>query len=284
MTIASLPLKSFIWSVRREAWEHRIVLWAPPGVAVLVLVGYLAGMPFGIYAGLIDPARQYATFALACNAATFLCMITGLAAALFYCLEALHGERRDHSILFWKSLPVSDLETVAAKLCVPTVVLPVIVFISAMLLWAAILLTTTAILAVGGHAVGALWHAGAFPVHPSCLVYALIVTALWYLPVYCALLLVSVWAKHAPILWAGLPLLLVAAVDQVVFRSGRVSGFYLYRLIGWYHEALRLDAAGMPVARDTGHFFACPGLWLGLGIAALLFAACVWLRRRARPI
>jgi ABC-2 type transport system permease protein len=284
MTIASQPLRSFAWSVRREIWEHRIVLLAPPGVAVLVLAGYLAGMPFGIYAGLVDPARQSATFAWAYNVGCFLTMITGLAAALFYCLEALHGERRDHSILFWKSLPVSDLETVAAKLCIPTVVLPVIVFTSATVLSAALLVATTAILAVGGHVVWALWSAGAFAVHPSCLAYALIVTALWYLPVYCALLLVSVSAKHAPFLWAALPLLLVAAVDRLVFRSGRVSGFYLYRLLGWYHEALHLNAAGLPVARDTGHFLACPNLWLGLGVAALLFAACVGLRRRSRPI
>jgi ABC-2 type transport system permease protein len=278
------PLKSFVWSVRREIWEHRIVLTTPPGVAALVLLGYLGGMPFGIHAGLADPLRQLGTIVMAYNVGCFLCMVGGLAAALFYCLEALHGERRDRSILFWKSLPVSDCQTVLAKLAVPVVVLPAIVFVAVAVLWLAILVATTAILGVTGLAVAPLWSAGAFAVQLSWLAYALGVTALWYLPVYCALLLVSVWAKHAPFLWASLPLALIAAVDALVFRSGQVKVFYLYRLFGWYDEALRLNAAHLPVGRDPAKLFASPGLWLGLAVAAVLLAAAVRLRRRSGPI
>jgi len=183
------PLKTFVWSVRREIWEHRIVLAAPLGVAVLVLAAYLGVLPFGLHAALADPARQHATFALVINAATFFCMIAALAAALFYCLEALHGERRDRAILFFKALPVSDAVTVAAKLCVPVLVLPAIVFAGALALYGAILGTTSVILAIGGHAAAPLWSGFAVP--PSCLVYALAVATLWYLPLYCALLVVS---------------------------------------------------------------------------------------------
>ena len=276
------PLKSFIWSVRREIWEHRIVLAAPLGVAGLVLIGYLAILPFGLQAALADPAHRRATLALVINAATFICMIAALAAALFYCVEALHGERRDRAILFFKALPVSDTMTVTAKLCVPVLVLPVIVFAGTMALFGAILVTTSVILAIGGHAVAPLWSGFAVP--PSCLVYALTIATLWYLPLYGALLVVSAAAKHAPVLWAGLPLLLLAALDRLVVHSGRVEAFYRYRLFGWMDEALRFSAAGQPVGRTFERFLTSPGLWLGLGFAVLALAAAGHLRRRATPL
>jgi hypothetical protein len=276
-------IDGFVWLVRREFWEHRLVLVAPFGVATLELVGYLGGMPFGIYGALADPARQRASLALASNAGCFFIMVTGLVAALFYCLEALHGERRERSILFFKSLPVSDLATVAAKLAVPLIVLPAIVFAAFAVLWPAALVVTTAVLAATGHAVAWLWTS-AFPLPLSCLIYALGITALWYLPLYCALLLISVGAKHAPFLWAALPLILIAALDRLVIHSGQVQAFYFYRLFGWLHEALRVNAAGMPVARLPGQFFTSPGLWLGVLAASLFFTAAVQLRRRSTPI
>lgn len=278
--IASWPI---VWLVRREIWEHRLVLMAPFGVAILELVGYLGGMPFGIYGALADPARQHAALALAANAGCFFVMVTGFAAALFYCIEALHGERRDRSILFFKSLPASDLTTVAAKLAIPLIVLPAIVFTAFALLWPTVLVATTALLGATGHSVAWLWS-GVPSLTLSCLVYALAVTALWYLPLYCVLLLVSVSAKRAPFLWAALPLILAAALDRLVLHTGQVEAFYSYRLYGWFHEALRTNAAGMPVERLPGQFFASPGLWLGFLAAGLCFTATVWLRRRATPI
>ena len=119
---------------------------------------------------------------------------------------------------------------------------------------------------------------------PSCLLYALTIATLWYLPLYGALLVVSAAAKHAPFLWAGLPLLLLAAADRLVVHSGRVEAFYRYRLFGWMDEALRFSAAGQPVGRTIERFLTSPGLWLGLGFAVLAFAAAVRLRRRATPI
>ena len=46
-------------------------------------------------------------------------MLTAMVVGLFYCLDALNGERRDRSILFWKSLPVSDTTAVLAKASIP---------------------------------------------------------------------------------------------------------------------------------------------------------------------
>ncbi len=66
--------------------------------------------------------EQPYTFAAGCI------MATAFIVGVFYCLDALHGERRDRSILFWKSLPVSDLTTVLSKASIPLVVLPLLSF------------------------------------------------------------------------------------------------------------------------------------------------------------
>src|SRR2546425_188736 len=58
------------------------------------------------------------------NFAALLLMFTTFLIGVFYCLDALYGERRDRSVLFWKSLPVSDLTIVLSKASIPFVVIP----------------------------------------------------------------------------------------------------------------------------------------------------------------
>jgi len=287
LPISLLPklLTRFAWSVQRELWEHRFLIVAPLGVAALALLGFLAGWPFGVGTLVSQTsAGLWGGIGRAYDATAFFCMITGFAAALFYCLDALHGERRDRSILFWKSLPVSDLQTVLAKLAVPMLILPLIVFVAVMITSVAMLLASSAILAIEGHPVVVLWSAGSPPIRFSCLLYALTLSALWYAPIYCALLLVSVWARHAPFLWAVLPLVLLDAVARLIFHSRAVTDFYVYRFLGWYETGLRFDNAHLPVARVSERFFSSPGLWLGLAAAAIFFIAAVRLRRRSSPL
>ena len=106
----------FAWSVRREIWEHRFLIAAPLGVAVLAVIGFVVGWSFGIGALVAHtPKGQWGGIGTAYDATAFFCMIAGFASAIFYSSDALHGERRDRSILFWKSLPVSDFEAVLAK-------------------------------------------------------------------------------------------------------------------------------------------------------------------------
>lgn len=281
-TILPKTLARFVWSVRREVWEHRFLLAAPVGVAVLAVVGFMAGWPFGVGEAVAKVSRgPWGGMGRAYDATTFFCIMAAFAAALIYCIDALHGERRDRSILFWKSLPVSDFQTVLAKLTVPMLVLPFLAFAAVMLASVAMLLAGSAFLALGGHDAAIIWSPS---IRFSCLIYGLSVSTLWLAPLYCALLLVSVWAKHVPFLWAVLPPSLLAAVAKLIFHSQAVSDFYLYRLVGWFELALRLDKAGLPVAREPERFFTSPDLWLGLVAAALCFMAAVRLRRRSAPL
>src|SRR5205809_3277117 len=122
----------FYWSVRRELWENRSIYIAPILVAVVVLFGFLVstiGLPERRRAVLLlDPAKARTGIEAPYDMAAIMLILTAFIVGLFYCLDALHGERRDRSILFWKSLPVSDLTTVLSKVTVPLVVLPLLSF------------------------------------------------------------------------------------------------------------------------------------------------------------
>ncbi len=126
------PSRPMYWSVRRELWENRSIYIAPLAVAGVFLFGFLIStihLPSRMRAlSALDPAQQREAIAMPFDIAAALLMLTQLLVGAFYCLDALHGERRDRSILFWKSLPVSDLTTVLSKASIPLVVLPLLTF------------------------------------------------------------------------------------------------------------------------------------------------------------
>ena len=119
--------RHFYWSVRRELWENRSIYIAPLAVAAVMLVGFLIAS-IGRAMSLSEPAQRVAVLSEPNDFAALLIMGTTFVVGIFYCLDALHGERRDRSILFWKSLPVSDLTTVLSKASIPLVVLPLLTF------------------------------------------------------------------------------------------------------------------------------------------------------------
>src|SRR5881628_3422827 len=144
----------FYWSVRRELWENRSVYVAPILVAVVVLFGFLVstiGLPERRRAVLLlDPTKARAAIEAPYDVAAMMLIFTAFIVGVFYCLDALHSERRDRSILFWKSLPVSDLTTVLSKATIPLVVLPVIIFAIIVLVQFLMLLWSSAVLLSSG--------------------------------------------------------------------------------------------------------------------------------------
>src|SRR5437773_5399331 len=120
--------RPFQWSVRRELWENRSIYIAPLIVAMVVLFGFLIstiGLPERRRAVLLlDPGKTRAAIKAPYTIAAIMLILTAFIIGVFYCLDALYGERRDRSILFWKSLPVSDLTTLLSKATIPLVILP----------------------------------------------------------------------------------------------------------------------------------------------------------------
>jgi len=289
---AMSKMQLFYWSVRRELWEHRSIYVAPLAAAGVFLFGFLISLtlPHHRRAMLaLDSTMQHDAIAKPYDMAAGLIMITALIVAVFYCLDALHGERRDRSILFWKSLPVSDLTTVLAKAFIPIVVLQLLAWAITSATQLTMLLLSSAVLAVNGQSVAMLWSQMSFFQMSFMLLYHLLtVHALWYAPFYCWLLLVSAWARRAPFLWAILPPLAIGVVEKVAFNTLYFGNFIGYRLTGGM-EVMGSSAPGrLPIDPGMeitpGHFLASPGLWLGLAVAAVFLYAAARLRRSHGPM
>ncbi len=288
--------RTLYWSVRRELWENRSLYVAPLAIAAVMLFGFLvtsgqlAESVRGVSA--LEPAKQLALLARPYDVAAVLVMVTSVIVGWFYCLDALHGERRDRSILFWKSLPVSDLTTVMAKALIPLVVLPLIAFAIILATQTVMLLASTLMLAVKGVSAAPLWtHLS--PIRGTgVLLYGLAVLALWYAPIYAWLLLVSAWAQRATFLWAVLPPVAILILERIVFGTSHLGTLLQLRLAGSYSQAFTTKAASrdgkwpIPVdpIPDPIKFLGTPGLWVGLIVAMALLAAAIWLRRRREPI
>jgi ABC-2 type transport system permease protein len=294
--LTSAP-RPFYWSVRRELWENRSIYLAPLAVAAVVLLGSaisLIGVPRSVRGvAALDPAMQSAMLAHPYAHIAMLLVATGILVGIFYCLDALHGERRDRSILFWKSLPVSDLTTVLSKAIIPFVILPVIVFVTTVVLQFMMLLMSSAVLLASGVGVTTLWTRLPLFQMQLVLLYSLIVLALWHAPIYAWLLLVSGWARRATFLWAVLPPVAIGVFEWIAFHTSYFGSLMHYRLGGFAARAFDFHLPGnapvdphfIPLALLTpGRFLSAPGLWIGLVVAAIFLAAAVRLRRYREPI
>jgi ABC-2 type transport system permease protein len=280
------------WSVRRELWENRSIYIAPLIAAAVVLLGTLISatrLPERMRALIaLDPSLQASALAKSYGVAAIPVLVTMFVVAVFYCLDALHGERRDRSILFWKSLPVSDLITVLSKASIPLVVLPVFSFLVIVATQLVVLLMSTVVLVASGVSVAALWSQLPLLRMSVVLLYGLIVLTLWYAPIYGWLLLVSGWARRTTFLWAMLTPLALCVVERIAFGTSYFASMLGDRLAGVFSAAFDIRARAELIIDlphlDPVKFLSTPGLWIGLAIAAAFIAAAIWLRRYREPI
>ena len=277
------------WSVRRELWENRAIYIAPLAVAAVFLVAFLIGAihpPVKMRDAMaLDPMRHQDLVEQPYTFVAFLLMGTTLIVAMFYCLEALYSERRDRSILFWKSLPVSDLTTVLAKLSIPLVILPLATFAITIVTQWIMLLLSSALMLARGQSVAALWsHLPLFQMSLMLLFHVVAIHGLQFAPIYCWMLLVSGWARRAPLLWAVLPPLAIGVAEKIAFHTSHFAALLAY-LLGGGPEVVTGKMQMLPLTPlAVGEFFINPGLWIGLAVAAAFLAAAVRLRRYREPI
>jgi ABC-2 type transport system permease protein len=288
------PTRPFYWSVRRELWENRSIYIAPLIVMAFVLFASLISMislPHkmrGLPA--LDPGQRHASVVNHFSMAPAPIMLATFLVGLFYCLDALHGERRDRSILFWKSLPVSDRTAVLSKASIPLVILPLIAFVLSAATLLVMLMAGTAILLLSRMSPVTLWSELRFFQEPVIMLYGLTVHALWFAPIYCWLLLVSAWARRAAIVWALLPWLAIAAVEKIAFSTTYFGSMLRYRVMGGMTEAFANQQRGSGAILDQVsqlspvRFLGAPGLWVGLIFAAACLAGAVRLRHDREPI
>jgi len=330
------PMGTLRWLLKREYWENRGgFLYAPLIAGLISLVMSTIGIAFGLFA-LHRAARDgglhidgedvningldLALLTRDISAKDLADLGNGLDLTLvlssawpflvlafvvfFYCLGALYDDRRDRSILFWKSLPLSDTQTVLAKAISALVIAPLIaVAAAAVTMLGFLAIISVVALAHGGDPMTLIWG----PASPLSIILGYIarlpVYLLWALPTVGWLLMCSAWAKSKPFLWAVmLPLFagIVVSSTNLMSAFGLTSGWF------WGHIVGRLllgtfpgvDAAYNAPGRITGseqlvsmlspaqHLSTLqqPEVWIGavVGIAFLIIA--IRLRRRAGEI
>jgi ABC-2 type transport system permease protein len=279
--------QSFYWSVRRELWENRLIYIAPLGAAAIFLLSFIVNTlrlryrMHGMWP--VDAASQHHAFTLPFELSAALIMGIALVVGIFYSLDALYGERRDRSILFWKSMPVSDLTTVLSKLAIPLVIIPVLSFAIAVVTQFIMLLLASTVLLGSGANIAALWaQQSVFRFSLELFYHMLTVHGLWYAPLYAWLLLVSAAAPRAPFVWAVLPPFVIWGVEKMAFNTTYFLSLLKVRLTGPPDPEMPRNADFMSMLIPH-HFFDQPGLWAGLAVAAVFLAIAVRLRRYRGP-
>jgi ABC-2 type transport system permease protein len=285
--------RPFYWSVWREVWENRSLYIAPLIVAVVVVLGFLVSA-IGLAERrqavlLLGPEKARAGIEMSYDVAAMVLIFTAFIVGVFYCLDSLYGERRDRSILFWKSLPVSDLTTVLSKVTIPLAVLPVIIFTIIVATHIVMLFWTSGVLIGHGMNPGSTWTTVPWIQNWLVLVYGLIAIPLWHAPIYGWALLVSSIVRNAAFLWAVLPLIAIGIFERITFGTSHFTALFRQRLFGFAPGAFGFEPKH-GIAIDSlwqltpGKYLSSPGLWIGLVVAALFIAIAVRLRRYRGPL
>jgi ABC-2 type transport system permease protein len=326
------PLRTFAWLLKREFWENKGgFFWAPTiaGIVVctLALLAAIAGVVRVVRVEGHETFMKPAGEALAEHGEKLGVLadgsllsgvgIVGLVlgfVVFFYCLGALFDDRRDRSILFWKSLPVSDLATVLSKLAWALVLAPALAVLIGIAIGAVLMcISAVSMTTMGGTAAGG-W-AMLVNSHPLRMVFSALsvipVYACWALPTVGWLMLCSAFARSKPFLWAVLTPVLTATVlswsailPGISMPHGKIWYVLVYRGLlsvapgTWYIDGSLLGrlaaSAGSienpeDVARlfDLTHvwrIFAGADIWIGMVLGVAMIAAAIWMRKRSGTI
>lgn len=318
-------MKTMKWLVQREFWEHKgAIFWAPIVVAsaIVLFIGgtIMYAISMGKFGGQITINGHEVNMTRAFNSLSpqdqemFInTMSTGYMAAaaplyimlsvvvFFYCLSAMFDERRDRSILFWKSMPVSDQETVLSKVATALIVAPLITIGVASFASVLILLITCAVLGFNGiNLFGAVLTSPQVYLGPLQVVGMLPVYALWALPTVGWLLMVSAWAKSKVFLWAvGTPVIAIIIIKwaEKLLGTGMNADWFIQNVVArgllgllpgaWFgFEQVKPEMLSAGRTLDFGNVFAQswmtlagPSVWIGAIAGGLMIFAAMRLRR-----
>ena len=269
-------LKSpFATQVRREFWEHRNLWMVPLAAAGLLFIGSLiAGTHISGPVVLQGPGRPMVVYGTAMAFAMFVGMIASIL-VFFYLLDCLYAERKDRSILFWKSMPVTDAQTVLVKFVTGLVVVPVAAWLLAMITH----LLATGVMALRGVDFGGTTAgfnvAEAWGAAQLRLAGGLLTAIPWYAPIAAYLMLASVVSRRAPMVIASLPIVVPILLERMFLGSSEFAMFIARRISPW---RMRGEWVLDPDLSLMAPFLE-PQMWLGLVAAAGMLYMVVRLRR-----
>ncbi|MEX2125050.1 MAG: hypothetical protein WD795_14235 [Woeseia sp.] len=294
--------------IRRELWEHRAIYVTPVVIALIVSIMAITGqVVVSAFDQAVDIAILGATnLGEAERSAAISVLMTGVSGLLvlamwvltvFYSLDALYAERKDRSILLWRSLPCTDAETVVSKLLTALVVIPMVTF-------AVIAVTHLIVLALasiwlgfqGANVWHLIWRATPFGDNWTGTLVFLLALPLWLSPFIGWFLFVSAFTRRSPLLVAFLPIVILPMLEKSLIgtslffealfvRTGKLPlfrGLSTKDVLSYDGTGLRFDGdvpSGLLSLLDLSKFFGSPSLWLGLIVCGLFTTAAIYIRR-----
>lgn len=247
-------------NIQKEIWEYKkIFLYVPVVIAAILIlapiISYALSEPMVFqHTGSFDniPEEQinelFTKLSFGFIAILFApFLVVAFAVQLYYFTACLFDERRDNSVLFWRSLPVSDAQSIGVKMLVGAIILP-----GAFLLAATIIAIIYMLFAaMGGVTLTTgqeinLWSAffsGGWISNILSFWVSLVLFAVWLFPVYAWFMLASMYAKKAPFLWAVLPVVLVLVVESImVYHFKVMDPFFSKMLFNYFDTSANIAA------------------------------------------
>jgi len=318
------PANKFAWLIKREFWEYRGAFLRTPIiiagvmlalVTIALLIAEATAQRHGINVSGVHldqlvnnmSAEQLEKFRNGLSVGLIgLCfpISVGLFFVLFsYGTGALYNDRADRSVLFWKSLPISDTQTVLAKVVTAMFVAPTLAVLGVIAMQLGFLILMTLWSALHGINPLPLWAPSYLIALWIKLVAMIPLNALWALPSLGWLLLVSSFVRSKPFLWALLvPVTagMLVSMFKLTQELSLTSGWF------WWNVVLRVLTSFIPgswtwldsndlkaFAHDDpaamanllsfdafGHLLASPNLWIGAALGAAMIAGAIYFRRQ----
>jgi len=305
-------MKSFKALVKREYWEHRGAIFKTPAImaavfAGLMLLGALTGDAIvgnnivGENGDRVSVAEKLPVLMkhmegmgaeereqIVQTSLSSPVMLFGgvmIIISIFFALGSLYDERKDRSILFWKSLPVSDTATVLSKLVAICLMVPVSYFVVITVFQLFLLVFATVVAWFGGSSGLSIWAASdLFSVIFNSF-FSLIMSTLWMAPLWGWLMLASAWAKRVAFMWAAIPMVMIVAAEGYLFHTIRFLEMLGYRFQQGFaiqNDSFNQSIGGHMLEENAMHWtkvFTNSDFWSGLAVAAVFIAAAIYTRR-----
>lgn len=313
-------MNTFKWMLKREYWEHKGGLfWAPTVVGALMvammLVTFIVVLASGKTHGVHVNGMEMHSMAELATPEVRAQMAEGLSSmfigsiapisivmsfvVFFYYIGALFDDRSNRSVLFWKSLPISDRDTVLSKVVTGLFVAPVLAWIASLIVSILVTLLLCATAAVAGvNVFGAVLSHSRTYTMPFEFLAVLPVYMIWALPTVGWLLMVSAWARTKPFLWAvGAPLVtggLLSWMNAIlglqwkldILWQGVIGRLLLSAVPGSWSFLLRDPSRLGADALDKGsplvsswNVMATPEIWIGAVVGIAMIVVAIRLRR-----
>ena len=291
--------------LKREIWEHRSIYITPLAIAVIVSLGVLAMLMFASgFAAELDvaifgaqniagDAERKAVLTGFFLGTSWVFIIALMILTVFYSLDSLYAERKDKSILFWRSLPVTDAETVISKLITAIIVIPAATVLGIIATHLVNLIVTSIWVSMKGADAGMLiWGSVALLDNWAAAFIVVLASGVWMSPFIGWFLLVSAYTKRSPLLMAFMPLILIGLLEGIILRThvfaenvlGRGDGLPIFRAVDierfFDEEQWRVGEGATSLLQhlDIVQFLTSPSMWAGLVVCGLLCTGAIYVR------